>query len=105
MLWREYERWMGRTGGGYICNVHKSGYFIAIDEANFGLDFVAAYKRDCDRGFDDIINMNRTGTTLEKTFRKDGANFGAFLSLPFTEYEYGWLVSQGSSTLTMTPMS
>lgn len=76
------------SGHGTKCNVRKDGYLIAIDEANFGLDFVAAYKRDCDRGFGNTTDVDSAGT-IEKVFRKDGANFGVFLSRRYTSYEYG----------------
>lgn len=67
------------------CNVRNGGYLIAIDEANFDLDFVAAYKRGCDSALD----TNRTETTIEKVFRKDGANFGTFLSMASAGEDYG----------------
>lgn len=72
--------------------MQTGGYLIAIDEANFGLDFVAAYKRDCDRDTRSDVDVDRTAT-LEKVFRRSGANFGAFLSMPRTEYETGGLLS------------
>ncbi len=71
------------------CNVRKGGYLIAIDEASFGLDFAAAYKRDCDRGFQDPRGANRAATPIEKVFRKDGRNFGTFLSMFYSGEDYG----------------
>ncbi|KAH6618406.1 hypothetical protein B0J18DRAFT_278437 [Chaetomium sp. MPI-SDFR-AT-0129] len=77
------------------CNVRKGGYLVAADEANFGLDFVAAYKRDCESGF--LNSHDRYNTfPIEKLFRKNGENFGAFLGMAYAEeYDYGWLVFSG----------
>jgi hypothetical protein len=72
-----------------LCNVQKGGYLIAIDELNFGLDFVATYKSDCDRGFHNHRDSNHTELDIERVFRKDGANFGTFLSKAHTEEDYG----------------
>ena len=71
------------------CNVRKGGYLIAIDEADFGLDFAAAYKRDCDRGSQNPREANRAATPIEKVFRKDGRNFGTFLSMMYGGEDYG----------------
>ncbi|KAG7284820.1 hypothetical protein NEMBOFW57_009435 [Staphylotrichum longicolle] len=72
------------------CSVRKGGYMIAIDEARFGLDFAAAYKRDCDRGMaQDPREANRASTPIEKMFRKDGRNFGTFLSMMYSGEDYG----------------
>lgn len=97
----EFQRWaepvigpVPDTGDPYDtprCNVRNDGYLLAIDEAGLGLDFVTAYKRDCDRGFRDEDDVHR-GQTMEKVFRKDGANFGAYVSMPHTEYELGELL-------------
>ncbi|KAK4139103.1 uncharacterized protein C8A04DRAFT_16156 [Dichotomopilus funicola] len=77
------------------CNVRKGGYLVAADEAGFGLDFVAAYKRDCESGF--LNSHDRYNTfPIERVFRKNGANFGAFLGMAYAEeYDYGWLVFSG----------
>lgn len=100
----EFQRWaepvigpVPDTGDPYDtprCNVRKDGYLLAIDEAESGLDFVAAYKRDCDRASHDEDDVRRA-QTIETAFRKDGANFGAYVSMPHTEYELGWLVFSG----------
>jgi hypothetical protein len=74
-----------RDSGEFIkCNVRNGGSLIAIDEADFDLDLVAAYKRDCDSALD----TNLTETTIE-VFRKDGANFGTFLTMASAEEDYG----------------
>jgi hypothetical protein len=71
------------------CNVEKSGYFIAVDESQFGLDFVEAYKRDCDRGYRSWADRGGMEPNLERVFRKDGANFGTFLSMAHSGKDYG----------------
>ncbi|KAK0634003.1 hypothetical protein B0T14DRAFT_534019 [Immersiella caudata] len=77
------------------CNVQKGGYLIAVDEENFGLDFVDAYKRYCDRGFRDMCNRDYSEDNVERVFRKEGVNFGTFLSKAYTREDYGWLVFSG----------
>ena len=72
------------------CNVSKGGYFIAIDEADFGLDFAGAYKRDCDRPeAQNPREANGAATPIEKVFRKDGRNFGTYLSMRYSCEDYG----------------
>ncbi len=71
------------------CNVRKGGYLIAIDEAEFDLEFAAAYKRDCDRGWSqEPREANQVFTPVEKLFRKDGRNFGTFLSKMHSGEDY-----------------
>lgn len=72
------------------CNVQKSGYFIAVDEANFGLDLVAAYKRDCERVIDWVTNVSHD-RTIEKMLRKDDMDIGTYLSMAYTGDESGKL--------------
>lgn len=71
------------------CNVEKNGYFIAIDETQFGLDLVEAYKRDCDRGYRSLADERHMEPNLERVFRKNGANFGTFLSMAHSAEDYG----------------
>ena len=72
------------------CNVHKGVYSIAIDEAEFGLDFAAAHKRDCDGGWSqNPREANRALTPINKVFRKNGRNFGTFLSMMDSGEDYG----------------
>ncbi|KAK4097171.1 hypothetical protein N658DRAFT_569498 [Parathielavia hyrcaniae] len=102
----EFQRWAEPVIGPAIpdpedpnnlipCNVLNGGYMIAIDEADFGLDFAAAYKRDCDRGSQDPHEASRVATPIEKMFRKDGRNFGTFLSMAHGGEDSAWLVFSG----------
>ncbi|EAQ93021.1 predicted protein [Chaetomium globosum CBS 148.51] len=78
------------------CNVRKGGYMIAMDEADFNLNFAAAYKRDCDRPLSQNPGeANHAATPIEKVFRKDGRNFGTFLSMMYSGEDYAWLVFSG----------
>jgi len=63
-----------------LAGVKSGGYFIAMDSENFDLDFVKAYKRDCE---------GEGNKAHELIFRKGGNKFGAYVSFPDTEYEFG----------------
>lgn len=63
-----------------ILAVRKGGYFIALDAADFDVEFVKAYKRDCDKESDKPVEM---------VFCKGGERFGAFVDHTRVEYELG----------------
>lgn len=63
-----------------LSGVKCGGYFIAMDSDGFDKDFVKAYKRDCEKEDDSAHEM---------VFRKSGNTFGACVSFPYTEYEFG----------------
>jgi hypothetical protein len=70
--------------GETIEGVEKGGYFIAMDTQDFDLDFVKAYERDCEGE-----GIGRSHRPREAIFRKDGNKFGAHVSFPHTESEFG----------------
>lgn len=63
-----------------LAGAKSHGYFIAMDSENFDLDFVKAYKRDCE---------GEGNKAHEVIFAKGGNKFGAYVSFPYTEYEFG----------------
>jgi hypothetical protein len=61
--------------------VRKSGYFIAMDTENFDLDFVKAYKRDCE------VEDKKV---REVVFSKGEKRFGIYVGhRPLGGYEFG----------------
>ncbi|GAB1312340.1 hypothetical protein MFIFM68171_02550 [Madurella fahalii] len=72
-------------------NVTSRGYFAVLDAEEWGLDFLRAYKRDCN---DAVIDEEFT--PVERVFEKvDGKRVGAYVRMPGGEYEYGWLIFSG----------
>jgi hypothetical protein len=54
---------------------------MAVDAEEWGLDFLRAYKRECE---DDEEK------TVERVFENgEGERFGAYVRMPNTEYEFG----------------
>jgi hypothetical protein len=63
------------------CNVNERAYFMTVDAEEWGLDLLRAYKRECE---DDGEKM------VERVFENgEGERFGAYVRMPYTEYEYG----------------
>jgi len=64
-------------------NIKRSGYFTVVDAGRWGLDFLRAFKQECE---------NDPNPLVERTFKVEEQAFGAYVRLPHTEYELGRLI-------------
>ncbi|KAK3390160.1 hypothetical protein B0H63DRAFT_519394 [Podospora didyma] len=77
-----------------VSNVKSHGYFVAMDAQGWGLDFLRAYKQECESKGN--WPWRRDMSVVERTFRKNtGEAFGAYVRKP-SEYEFGWLIFSGN---------
>jgi len=67
-------------------NVNKGAYFAVIDGEKWGLEFLRAYKQECE---------GDPRRLVERTFESAGQPFGAYVRMPDTEYEFAWLIFSG----------
>lgn len=68
------------------------GYMMVLDAEGYSPDFLATFLRDCPAG--GIMAGNQTVAELGfSTSRGTVGKFGAFLSMPATEYEFGMCCS------------
>jgi hypothetical protein len=66
-------------------NVMPMGYLAVVDAEEWGLEFLRAYKRDCD----DVV-VDEEDPPLERVFEKaDGERIGAYVRMLAGEHEYG----------------
>ncbi|KAL2132011.1 hypothetical protein VTI74DRAFT_4317 [Chaetomium olivicolor] len=62
--------------------VREGAYFVAVDVEDWGLDFIRAFKWECEEDGNLLV---------ERVFerREGGYRFGAYVRHPYTEYEFG----------------
>ncbi|KAF2489695.1 hypothetical protein BU16DRAFT_544074 [Lophium mytilinum] len=69
-----------------------SGYMIAIDADSFDPDFARSFLQDTTSSGERVFLYNEGKISDGKPKRMRREPFGAWVSMPDTEYEYGWLV-------------
>lgn len=70
-------------------NVNSNGYLALVDAEEWGLDFLQAYKRDCEN-----VVIDEEYSPVERVFEKpNGQRLGAYVRMPGGEYEFGELLA------------
>ncbi|KAK3319653.1 hypothetical protein B0T19DRAFT_432821 [Cercophora scortea] len=71
-----------------VANINYMGYFTAIDADRWDLDYLRAYKHECEAD---------SSPTVERIFEIEGGQaFGTYVRMLDTEMEFAWLIFSGS---------